>query len=176
LQQQFLHIAILKLFSNHTMHIYTPSLKDREYMLFCHCVSNRNKFWSQFSQQLLVTGAWNFSTVFVLAWHMVEFIFVWIWCQCPVYLCVCPCSVNSDYLRNITSEHWLNYAEIHVCSDVILLMENFRLHQYNFMTIHWIIEMVHRIIKFFLHCCVKFDHCSFSALGWIRMLLEKFWQ
>ena len=51
------------------------------------------KFSSQFPQQLLITDAWNFKTFFLLACHMVGFIFVWMGCRLPVYPCVCPKSV-----------------------------------------------------------------------------------
>jgi hypothetical protein len=47
------------------------------------CVSVRkvyNKFSSQFPQQLHISGAWNFSTFFVLACHMMGIIFVRIRC------------------------------------------------------------------------------------------------
>jgi hypothetical protein len=63
----------------------------------CVCPRMYNKFSSQFPQQLLILGAWSFSTLFHLACHIVEFIFVWIRCQLPVYSCVCPYSILKGY-------------------------------------------------------------------------------
>jgi hypothetical protein len=48
------------------------------------------KFSSQFHQQLLIADAWHFNTFFLLACHMVGYIFVWIRWRLPVYPCVCP--------------------------------------------------------------------------------------
>jgi divalent metal cation (Fe/Co/Zn/Cd) transporter len=58
------------------------------YPCICSWSINR-KFSSQFSQQLLIADAWNFSTLFLLACHIVGLIFVQIRCQLPVYPCVC---------------------------------------------------------------------------------------
>jgi hypothetical protein len=52
----------------------------------CQSVINfRRSFHSKYILQML-----DFNTRFLLAWHVVEFIFVWIRCRLPVYLCVCP--------------------------------------------------------------------------------------
>ena len=56
------------------------------------------KFSSKFSQQLLIADAWNFYTLFLLACHMVGYIFVWIRCRLPVCSCVCPYSVYEIFV------------------------------------------------------------------------------
>jgi hypothetical protein len=55
-----------------------PAPKERGYAVLpvCVCLFVRNKLLSQFPQQLLITEACNFSTLFIVACHMVGFIFV----------------------------------------------------------------------------------------------------
>jgi hypothetical protein len=57
-----------------------------------------NKIYVADSSATTHADAWNFSTLFLLACHMVGFIFVWIWCQLPVYPCICPYNVQQIFI------------------------------------------------------------------------------
>jgi hypothetical protein len=66
---------------------WDPFFYESDVKILCTSVSVRRvykKFSSQFPQQLLISGAWNFSTVFLWACHMVRFIFVLIRYQLTV--------------------------------------------------------------------------------------------
>ena len=71
------------------IHFFQES--DVNFLFVCYSLSKvYNKFSSQFPQQPLSSGAWNFSTHSSLPCHMVGFIFAWIWCQLPVCPSICP--------------------------------------------------------------------------------------
>jgi hypothetical protein len=66
-----------------------------------------NKYFSQFPQHLFIADAWNFSTLFLMACHIVGIVFVWVECQLPVYPCVWPqCITNfcHSFLNNYSSQ------------------------------------------------------------------------
>jgi hypothetical protein len=89
---QMLEILAYTLFFWHAIWLDLFLYKSDIHFLFIHASVHKvyTRFLSQFPQQLLILGAWNFSTLFDLACHMAEFIFVRIWCQLPVYPCICP--------------------------------------------------------------------------------------
>jgi hypothetical protein len=68
------------------------------------------KFSSQFPQQLLITDAWKFNTLFLLVCHKVGFIFVWIQYRLSVFPCVCPKNVFELCIWNFRRSFLSNYS------------------------------------------------------------------